>query len=102
MPAPQRGRRGAGFLVCRAVLAFFALVLRVDARVDMGIRPSTPPLSNLPRRNRPECVLAAVCPPREDWGVPTGKDESMDIAIPLYEDFTALDAVGPYEVLSRL
>ncbi|MDX6668422.1 MAG: hypothetical protein QOK04_1802 [Solirubrobacteraceae bacterium] len=26
----------------------------------------------------------------------------MDIAIPLYEDFTALDAVGPYEVLSRL
>ena len=26
----------------------------------------------------------------------------MDIAIPLYERFTALDAVGPYEVLSRL
>jgi transcriptional regulator GlxA family with amidase domain len=26
----------------------------------------------------------------------------MDIAIPIYEDFTALDAVGPYEVLSRL
>jgi putative intracellular protease/amidase len=26
----------------------------------------------------------------------------MDIAIPLYDDFTALDAVGPYEVLSRL
>jgi transcriptional regulator GlxA family with amidase domain len=26
----------------------------------------------------------------------------MEIAIPLYEDFTALDAVGPYEVLSRL
>jgi len=26
----------------------------------------------------------------------------MDIAIPLYERFTALDAIGPYEVLSRL
>jgi putative intracellular protease/amidase len=26
----------------------------------------------------------------------------MDIAIPLFEEFTALDAVGPYEVLSRL
>jgi putative intracellular protease/amidase len=26
----------------------------------------------------------------------------VDIAIPLYERFTALDAIGPYEVLSRL
>ena len=26
----------------------------------------------------------------------------MDIAIPIYDEFTALDAVGPYEVLSRL
>jgi putative intracellular protease/amidase len=26
----------------------------------------------------------------------------MDIAIPIYDQFTALDAVGPYEVLSRL
>jgi putative intracellular protease/amidase len=26
----------------------------------------------------------------------------MDIIIPIYDDFTALDAVGPYEVLSRL
>jgi putative intracellular protease/amidase len=26
----------------------------------------------------------------------------MDIVIPIYDDFTALDAVGPYEVLSRL
>ena len=26
----------------------------------------------------------------------------MDIAIPMYDRFTALDAVGPYEVLSRL
>jgi putative intracellular protease/amidase len=26
----------------------------------------------------------------------------MDIVIPLYDGFTALDAVGPYEVLSRL
>ena len=28
--------------------------------------------------------------------------EPMDIVIPLYDRFTALDAVGPYEVLSRL
>ncbi len=26
----------------------------------------------------------------------------MDVAIPIYDAFTALDAVGPYEVLSRL
>jgi putative intracellular protease/amidase len=26
----------------------------------------------------------------------------MEIAIPIYDDFTALDAVGPYEVLSRM
>jgi transcriptional regulator GlxA family with amidase domain len=26
----------------------------------------------------------------------------MDIAIPIYDDFTALDAIGPYEVLSRI
>ena len=26
----------------------------------------------------------------------------MDIAIVLYDRFTALDAVGPYEVLSRI
>ena len=26
----------------------------------------------------------------------------MDIVIPIYDDFTALDAIGPYEVLSRL
>ena len=26
----------------------------------------------------------------------------MQIAIPLYDRFTALDAIGPYEVLSRL
>jgi putative intracellular protease/amidase len=25
----------------------------------------------------------------------------MDIVIPIYDDFTALDAIGPYEVLSR-
>jgi putative intracellular protease/amidase len=26
----------------------------------------------------------------------------MDIAIPLFDRFTALDAIGPYEVLSRM
>ncbi|WP_349260453.1 DJ-1/PfpI family protein [Baekduia sp.] len=26
----------------------------------------------------------------------------MDIVIPIYDDFTALDAIGPYEVLSRV
>src|SRR3954470_24314368 len=26
----------------------------------------------------------------------------MEIAIPVYDDFTALDAIGPYEVLSRI
>ena len=27
---------------------------------------------------------------------------SIDVAIPIFDEFTALDAVGPYEVLSRL
>jgi putative intracellular protease/amidase len=26
----------------------------------------------------------------------------MDVAIPIFDGITALDAVGPYEVLSRL
>src|SRR4051794_9229369 len=30
------------------------------------------------------------------------KELSMQIAIPLFDDLTALDAIGPYEVLSRL
>ena len=30
------------------------------------------------------------------------KETPMKIAIPLYDRFTALDAIGPYEVLSRL
>jgi putative intracellular protease/amidase len=30
------------------------------------------------------------------------RQESMDIAILIYPRFTALDAIGPYEVLSRL
>src|SRR3954454_1125649 len=30
------------------------------------------------------------------------KGDTMQIAIPIYDRFTALDAVGPYEVLSRL
>ena len=32
----------------------------------------------------------------------TAAPQPLDIAIPLYDRFTALDAVGPYEVLSRL
>ena len=27
---------------------------------------------------------------------------SLRVAIPLFDDITALDAIGPYEVLSRL
>jgi len=30
------------------------------------------------------------------------KERGMDIAIPLFDGITALDAIGPYEVLSRL
>ena len=33
---------------------------------------------------------------------PAGIFRAMDVAIPLYDRFTALDAIGPYEVLSRL
>ena len=30
------------------------------------------------------------------------EDEHLQIAIPLFDQFTALDAVGPYEVLQRI
>src|SRR5262249_22747697 len=42
--------------------------------------------------------------PRRAGGCLTPPQEThpMDIAIPLYDRMTALDAVGPYEVLSRL
>src|SRR5262249_32419495 len=33
---------------------------------------------------------------------PAPGDPPMDIAIPVYDRMTALDAIGPYEVLSRL
>ena len=33
---------------------------------------------------------------------PVGHTVAIDIAIPIFENLTALDAVGPYEVLSRL
>src|SRR4051794_2340626 len=33
---------------------------------------------------------------------PETRGEPVDIAIPIYDNLTALDAVGPYEVLSRL
>src|SRR5690606_10476012 len=35
-------------------------------------------------------------------GAAARKETSMKIAIALFDRFTALDAVGPYEVLSRL
>ena len=35
-------------------------------------------------------------------GPPAGILTAMDIAIPIFDRITALDAVGPYEVLSRL
>src|SRR5688500_2303224 len=33
---------------------------------------------------------------------PSGRERSMQIAIGLYPGFTALDAIGPYQVLSNL
>ena len=34
--------------------------------------------------------------------LPDPEENTMDVAIPIYDAFTALDAVGPYEVLSRV
>jgi transcriptional regulator GlxA family with amidase domain len=55
-------------------------------------------------RNRPRRIPAPV-PPRPATPDLASHDhlrEDMDIAILLYDRFTALDAVGPYEVLSQL
>src|SRR4051794_6278777 len=69
------------------------------------------------RRSRPSRAGAASAPSRRcaapstaGWALarPTTaadsrpKELTMQIAIPLFDRFTALDAVGPYEVLSRL
>src|SRR5207344_2977180 len=40
--------------------------------------------------------------PRRVVTAPIPGGRPMDIAIPLFEGITALDAIGPYEVLSRL
>ena len=45
------------------------------------------------RRRQPGRLPRALPPPPEQ------KEPAMDIAIPLFDRFTALDAIGPYEVL---
>jgi transcriptional regulator GlxA family with amidase domain len=100
--------------------------LKGAARRSRGSRPSAPGPSCSPG---PACSTA-VAPPRTGRRArisrsairrdhapglpPAGRSEPsglqieiqeagrMRIAIPLYDRFTALDAVGPYEVLSRL
>ena len=67
--------------------------LRLRDRRDAA--PSlSPPAGSEPGR------LQEPLPPA--GGGLTKEDPPMKIAIPLYERFTALDAIGPYEVLSRL
>src|SRR5207244_13112827 len=73
--------------------------LRLRARRDHA--------SSLPARaSRHPRQLSPSFPRRPAWPrhglVRRSPGDLMDIAIPLFEGFTALDAIGPYEVLSRL
>jgi len=58
-------------------------------------------LLNLSRRR---AGSGSQCRERFGPALSTGptEEDSMEIAIPLFDRFTALDAVGPYEVLSRI
>ena len=53
------------------------------------------------RRQPGRATAAASARRRRDPERPP-RSQAMEIAIPLYDRFTALDAVGPYEVLQRL
>ena len=71
------------------VRAFFDLY---DAAVQLGVLPG-------PRvAGREGAADAARLRPARRGRLTT----AMDIAIPIFDQITALDAVGPYEVLSRL
>ncbi len=65
---------------------------RVPARAARRPRRVPPPL---PRHRRDRAASVATDAARQG-------DSHMNIAIVLYDRFTALDAIGPYEVLSRL
>src|SRR5262249_51466281 len=64
------------------------------------LRPRRDPAPRLPARAAREPGPVPAPLPL----VPTSVQRSltMDIAIPLFDGITALDAIGPYEVLSRL
>ena len=61
-------------------------------------RPHQPRLDR-PRPDRPRLNQRGRT--REETGV-THPDQQLEIAIPLFDRCTALDAVGPYEVLQRI
>src|SRR5262249_53428050 len=63
---------------------------RVPPGAPRGARAVSPPFPGRPARPRPRAV-------NDD-----AKETIMDIAIPIFDEITALDAIGPYEVLSRL
>ena len=67
---------------------------RVRDRRDHAPRLSPPP-------GRGPGGLPPPLPVRRG-GLTPDEGDPMDIVIPLFDRFTALDAVGPYEVLSRL
>src|SRR5881398_1926010 len=67
--------------------------------------PSPAAVASAPQRRCAAPSTAGCASPRPTTGPaspPRHQEAVMEIAIPLYPRFTALDAVGPYEVLSRL
>lgn len=51
---------------------------------------------------RGRAIVAATNRRRRVWTRDHGRIPAMRIAIPLFDQMTALDAIGPYDVLSRL
>ena len=97
---PARGRRDAGAMSVRAARprprgARGRRRVRRRRRCDVRLRNRRDDAARLPApvRDNPRPTAAAFAPE---------EGHMMQIAIPLYDRFTALDAVGPYEVLSRL
>ena len=93
---PLRG--ACGFGTAETMRRVF---LRALARRARRVPPA------LPRRRPPRAAglsarAPAAAPIARVHPATDSKETTMNIAIVLYDRFTALDAIGPYEVLSRL
>ena len=73
----------------------------VARAAGFGTAETTAPRVRPPGRRQPLRVPRPL-PPRPGRADPQPKETAMDIALLIFDKLTALDAIGPYEVLQRL